>query len=257
MGLGGAFLSDLTDLKRRGFPSGSKLMEIGAQQLSETFFQSETLDEIYGLFGLPRMDIGKPSADFAAATSSAKFWRSLGFDYATIDLDGSPGAIALDLNRDEAPAEMRGAFDLIVNTGTTEHLTNQENAFRVIHDLAKVGAVMHHDLPGGGLALTHGFFAYTPKFFLWLADANDYEILSFKTCSSGTSPVAQWIHNLNRDKGGGNFIDIAAVPDISLRVTLRKKKDQPFVTPLDIPISRLTSLLENPLRAIRRRTAGW
>jgi hypothetical protein len=35
-GLGAAFLSDLVELKRRGLPKGTKLMEIGAQQLSES-----------------------------------------------------------------------------------------------------------------------------------------------------------------------------------------------------------------------------
>jgi hypothetical protein len=169
----------------------------------------------------------------------------------------APEAIAIDLNAEAVPEQMRGAFDLIVNTGTTEHVANQENAFLVIHDLAKVGAVMHHEVPGGGMALNHGFFSYSPRFFLRLADANGYDIVFFKVCCSTTSPVASWVRSINTDKGGRDYMEIDNIPDISLRVSLRKKTDQPFVTPLDIQMSRAAFVRRHPLRAVRRLTRGW
>lgn len=258
MGLGAAFLSDLVELKRRGLPKGTKLIEIGAQQLSEPLFQStECLQQLGNLYGVKLDDIGTPTSDFRSAPRSSRFWRALGFDYSAIDLDGSPEALAIDLNAEAVPEQMRGAFDLIVNTGTTEHVANQENAFLVIHDLAKVGTVMHHEVPGGGMELSHGFFSYSPKFFLRLADANAYEIVFFKVCCSTSSPVASWVRNINRDKGGRDYMEIDEVPDITLRISLRKKADQPFVTPLDIPRSRLSAATENPLRVIRKLARGW
>jgi hypothetical protein len=54
---------------------------------------------------------------------------------------------------------MRDAFDLVINAGTTEHVSNQENAFRVIHDLTKRGGMMNHEVPAGGM-IDHGFFSY-------------------------------------------------------------------------------------------------
>jgi hypothetical protein len=246
------------ELKRRGLPKGTKLIEIGAQQLSESLFQStECLQELGDLYGAKIDDIGTPTSDFRSAPRSSRFWRALGFDYSAIDLDGSPEALAIDLNAEAVPEQMRGAFDFIVNTGTTEHVANQENAFLVIHDLAKVGAVMHHEVPGGGMELSHGFFSYTPKFFLRLADVNRYEIVFFKVRCASSSQVASWVHSINRDKGGTDYMNIDSVQDISLRITLRKRTDQPFVTPLDIPMNRLAVATANPRRAIRKLARGW
>jgi hypothetical protein len=45
------------------------------------------------------------------------------------------------LNHEPTPQKFVGDFDLVVNFGTTEHLLNQYNAFKVIHDATKVGGV--------------------------------------------------------------------------------------------------------------------
>jgi hypothetical protein len=258
MGLGLTFLRELIDLKRTGaLDRAARVVEIGAQQLADSLLEAPELSELYRLFDRKPAALGSPVGpeNFTArAPSSRLLWTSLGFEYAAIDLAGD--AIPLDLNSEPVPESMRGRFDLVINAGTTEHVANQDNAFRVIHDLAKVGAVIHHELPGGGLSLTHGFFSYTPKFFLWLADANGYDVLLFKVFSDGTSPVSKWVHNIVRDKGIGNQ-KLGDVQDITLRITLRKTRDRSFVTPLDVPGSRLSSLRENPLRAIRRRVKGW
>ena len=87
MGLGGAFLLDLIELKRGGFLAGAtKVVEIGAQQLADSFLKSDgLLDEIFGLFGRSRPDLGKPHGNFLMAEdapSSRLFWTALGFEYA-------------------------------------------------------------------------------------------------------------------------------------------------------------------------------
>ena len=84
----------------------------------------------------------------------------------------------LDLNNDRVPEKLLGAFDLVINAGTTEHLANQENAFRVIHDLTRRGGLMYHEVPGGSCT-DHGFVAYQPKFFHRLMQQNDYQ----RSCS--------------------------------------------------------------------------
>jgi hypothetical protein len=261
MGLGAAFINDLIELKQLGLPAGRKLIEIGAQQLAQSLFEPQALRQLENLYGAHLTDIGQPSSDFRNAPLSGRFWRAIGFDYTTIDLDGSPEAVPIDLNKGLAPSKMRGAIDLIVNTGTTEHITNQENAFRVIHDFARPGAIMYHEVPGGGHSLNHGFFSYTPKFFLWLADTNNYEIIMFKVAACGTSPVANWVRNIVGDKGDIDMLETVNVQDISLRIALRKKKDIEFATPLDIPMSRLASICQNPEHAVRRRIRwamrGW
>jgi cyclopropane fatty-acyl-phospholipid synthase-like methyltransferase len=58
----------------------------------------------------------------------------------------------LDLNHDIVPEDWRSRFDLLINAGTTEHVVNHDNAFRVMHDLVKVGGFMIHEVPVAGFA---------------------------------------------------------------------------------------------------------
>src|SRR5262249_1676129 len=99
------------------------------------------------------------------------FWRWLGFDYASIDIDGNPGSIPLDLNYDHTAQEILGRYNLVTNFGSTEHVANQLNAFKIMHDLTTVGGVMLHSLPVQG-NVNHGLINYNLKFFWMLARSN-------------------------------------------------------------------------------------
>ena len=101
---------------------------------------------------------------------------AFGSGYAAIDIDASPGSIPLDLNFDDVPAEFKASFALVTNFGTTEHVANQLNAFKTIHDLAEVGGVMIHTVPAQGY-MNHGLVNYNPKFFWMLARSNGYKWL--------------------------------------------------------------------------------
>jgi hypothetical protein len=95
-----------------------------------------------------------------------------------IDLDGSAiirGAMALDLNE---PVSHRDpdCFDIIINSGTLEHIFNQHQAWKTIHEACKVGGIMVHALPLWGW-LDHGFYNYHPTFVADIAKMNDYKIL--------------------------------------------------------------------------------
>jgi hypothetical protein len=180
MGLGIGFLHSLIALKRAGHLEGTKrIVEIGAQQLGDTLLQAPELAELYGLFGRTQPYLGELSGDDFTnkAPPAEPFWRSLGFDYAAIDFGGHRNSIALDLNRDSVPGHLRGAFDFVVNAGTTEHVANQDNAFRVIHDLTADGGIMLHEVPSSGVEFNHGLIAYNPKFFHILCRDNAYRVL--------------------------------------------------------------------------------
>jgi hypothetical protein len=164
------------------------------------------------------------------------FWKWLGFDYASIDIDGGPYSIPLDLNYDDAPWEARGKYPLVTNFGTTEHVVNQLNAFKVIHDLTAVDGIMVHNLPSQGM-LNHGLVNYNPKFFWMLARSNAYKWLYFDYTSAAV------YYELPR-----NIVDSVASfkPDIAQRgrgyrvadgaliIALQKVYDLGFVPPLDI-----------------------
>jgi SAM-dependent methyltransferase len=227
MGLGNVFLRDLIELKQKGALDGAgRVMEIGAQQLSDSLMLAPDLPVAYALFGCTSPPLFKPvgAANFAeSAPSSAPFWAALGFERSAIDVDGD--AIRLDLNRGRVPRRLRGAFDLVVNGGTTEHVANQMNAFRIIHHLVRVGGVMYHELPAGGL-IDHGLVSYQPKFFNMLAKLNGYEALYIRYTAWGPSKIPDYLRKSN-PYGGDSVVDC------SLRVALRKLHNMPFICPFD------------------------
>jgi hypothetical protein len=253
MALSRNLLTDLASLKRRGALDGfSEVVEIGAQQLAPNFLRDlPALDELYTLFGKACPELGQPGDAGRIdgierlpdnAPSSRLFWQSLGFNYRSIEFDGHRDSIAIDLNRDAVPRQLRGKFHLVVNTGTTEHVANQDNAFRVMHDLATVGGIMIHALPAGGM-MNHGLINYNTKFFFHLCRENGYEVLMLKTVATGINPVPQNILDSNRQFGDGVdafhetgiVTEDASVTDFFVLAMLRKKNANPFVTPLDIP----------------------
>ena len=245
MGLSSNFVADLTELKKRAALDGiSSVIEIGAQQLSNALLRSkEATDDLFRLYNRLSQALGSPNFQGAInglehqpddAPASRLFWESLGFTYSALDFDGHRDSIAIDLNRDFVPRRLRGSFDLAVNTGTTEHVANQDNAFRVIHDLVRPGGIMMHDLPAQGM-MTHGLINYNPKFFWHLCRENRYEVLFLKVCSHPLNPVPANVLDSNIQFSGHQHISIESIPDFTIRAALRKTSNHPFVTPLDIP----------------------
>jgi len=143
MGLWPKLLEDMCELKRAGFVNrGGRIAEIGQQQLTDQFLHADKLlAEVYQLFEAPRIRLGTPvgADNFTEHAPLARpFWQSLGFEYVAIDLVGD-NIIKLDLNRDAVPLQLQHTQDIVLNGGTTEHVANQDNAFRCIHDLTKPG----------------------------------------------------------------------------------------------------------------------
>jgi hypothetical protein len=243
--LNNTFLEDLSELKRRGaLDRCSSVIEIGAQQLSNNFLQdNDLLSRCCALFGKEKTSLGSPIESKTVDgveqladgnPTSRQFWQSIGFAYASVEFDGHRDSIPLDLNYNRV-RRMRAAFDLIVNTGTTEHVANQDNAFRVMHDLCKLGGIMYHQLPAGGM-MTHGLVTYTPKFFWHLCRENHYEALILRVSSHDANPVPQDVRDSNLNHVGHDPIPgDQVVPDFMIVAVSRKHHDKPFVMPLDLP----------------------
>ena len=239
MGLNEHFLGLMIGLKEKGQLNGLRVMEIGAQQLSDSLLRDrasqEKLARLYGKSpaDLPDFDWreGGPTELWPHARS---FYEALGYEYACIDIDGTPGALALDLNYDEVPSAHRGRYDLVTNFGTTEHVLNQLNAFRLIHDLTAPGGVMIHEVPAQGL-IDHGFLAYNPKMFRLMGESNGYATLFFDfrwTEVRGVLPIhivaeiENYISTIGRP--------LCGISEAVLFVVQQKVRDRPFVPPLDV-----------------------
>jgi hypothetical protein len=222
---------------------GNRIIEIGAQQLANSFLRSsdlirkaESLIDSNTPFAIPepgKTVLGPGNAELqeAEAPYAREFFVASGLDYAAIDVDGSPQSISLDLNFDSIPNEMRGRYDIVTNFGTTEHICNQLNAFKAMHELASPGAVMIHHLPAGGVP-NHGLINYNPKFFWYLARSNDYKWL-YMDFHGGGGPyelptnIIEYIQKYEpeavRNMKGRKTVDYA------VHVALQKTLDIPFV----------------------------
>lgn len=250
MGMGAGVLPLLMTLKRRGYiPNGSAVIEIGAQQLDDSFLgATDDIAAIGRLFGLtsapPSFAWTGPRSDtnvLAGAPLARDFWTWLGFNYASIDIDGSPGSIPLDLNYDEVPAELVGRYDVVTNFGTTEHVANQLQPFKIIHDLAAAGALMLHVLPAGGMP-THGLVSYNPKFFWLLGRSNGYKIAFMtmgKSAPEGLPDDLVEFLALYQPQAQSDFAAFR-MPATSIVVALQKVFDTPFVAPLDVSTGSTT-----------------
>ena len=102
------------------------------------------------------------------------YYRELGIEYDSIDLNGKDGALKLDLTK---PIDLKPR-DVVMNLGTSEHILNQEAVFRNIHNLSNYRMI--HQVPIKGSRPGHGYWGYTYRFFKMLAVINDYEIIKME-----------------------------------------------------------------------------
>jgi hypothetical protein len=244
MGIGSNDLECLIQLARHKLVKpGRAVAEIGAQQLNKSFFSDENLireaGELFGVrdpFPLKPSEHGDGDGNLDPSDPLAReFWRWLGFDYLAIDIDGSPQSLPLDLNCDDVPPRLRGRFSLVTNFGTTEHICNQLNSFKIVHDLCAPDGIMLHVLPIQGY-FNHGLINYNPKFFWMLARSNDYGWVHVDYHRGTGQPFPQ---NIIED--GKNFspqiidrFDGYLAEDCSLMMVLQKSLDIPFVAPIDV-----------------------
>ena len=251
----------LIRIKEEGhIPNRASVIEIGAQQLSNSLLRAkaevETLGRLFGVHSMsplptPVSSVVEPSGYerlSPEAPLARDLWTWLGFSYASIDIDGSPSTIALDLNFDDVPEGLIGKHHLVTNFGTTEHVANQLNAFKVVHDLAASGGVMIHNLPSQG-GFNHGLVNYTPKFFWMLARSNNYRWLHFEfSPDSAMHPLPDNVVESVRpfvQKGDKAFADYR-VAECSIAVAFQKRDDAPYVPPIDVPtgtVSRSREML--------------
>jgi hypothetical protein len=240
----------LIRLREGGYlPDRASIIEIGAQQISNSVLrnspQVERLGQLFGAQTTAPIPPPRPAAVGSDgyermaedAPAARELWTWLGCSYASIDIDGSPGSIPLDLNFASAPRELVSKHHLVTNFGTTEHIANQLNAFKVVHDLTAPGGVMMHTLPAQG-AFNHGLINYNPKFFWALARANEYRWLFFDFMSDAVPhPMPDNLVEAVRPFRAEIDETAAAyqVHECSLWVALQKRNDAPFAAPSDGP----------------------
>lgn len=108
-------------------------------------------------------------------------------EHISIDWNGQNGALKKDLSR--PIDEWKNYFDMVTNYGTSEHVSDQYQVFRNIHNFCKVGGAMVHSVPIIGGWKTHCDFHYNTEFFDLLSKETGYKcvinetrVMSFRGC---------------------------------------------------------------------------
>jgi hypothetical protein len=255
MGMNAKDLGLLIKLAREGhIQKKSSIIEIGAQQCANCLLSCEDKIKILGaLFDihtphpLPKPGIrqfinGLELLETQAPPTSI-LWKWLEFNYFSVDLDESFDSLFIDLNYDEIPHEEREKYQIVTNFGTTEHVVNQLQAFKIIHDLTNAKGIMIHNVPTQGYQ-THGLINYNPKFFWTLARSNNYEWIFADYVSS---EIYQDLHPAILEEKAKFCDDIRErgkrykSADATITIVLKKNISHPFVSPLDISTGTKTT----------------
>lgn len=193
--------------------------------------------------------LGCAGTDITPCRSSAEMWRKLGRKIVSLDLVGSgDDLVQFDLNSDQIPREMRGQFDLVTNCGTSEHVMNQHNVFKVMHELARSNGVMYHSVPIAGHT-NHGLISYNLRMFTAVGRTNNYMPLDFLlSVHPGNRALDSGLLTLLREFPGFRRVRSEGYPwnldratrefvstDANARVIFQKLEDAPFKIPLQLP----------------------
>jgi hypothetical protein len=149
--------------------------------------------------------------------------------YTSIDLQpATDHHIQQDLN---VPFDLGLQFDICINNGTTEHVFNQANCYKAIHDHTRAGGLMIHWTPCLGW-INHGLYNVQPGFFPDLARANSYEIC---LAALGTDSNLYNLFALNEALLAAH----SDMRDSLVMVVMRKTSDVAFRPPLQAFYSHL------------------
>ena len=116
-----------------------------------------------------------------------QYYERRGVAHTSFDLNGDHGALPVDLAEPIRQAQWLGAFDIVTNSGTTEHVepfAAQYVCFRNIHDCLRAGGVAISLVPDvdeldlRGAWKGHCNHYYSHAFFARLAELNQYELVA-------------------------------------------------------------------------------
>ena len=105
-----------------------------------------------------------------------KIYEERGVLHTSMDLNGRDGALPIDLGQ-PVPSIYVNQFDVVTNYGTIEHINNQFETFKNVHDMCKEGGIMIHVFPLLGNWLKHCRYHYSEKFVTKLASVCDYCVI--------------------------------------------------------------------------------
>ena len=161
---------------------GMKMCELGNQRIGDTGRKYLEDNDI------PSVETGK------------ELFTHIGFKHTSIDINGEDGALPIDLTKPIIGNHPLPSFDIITNFGTSEHVPDQYQCFKNMHNMCKNNGLFISVVPALGYINTmtntetskkfvtlHGLYNYTFEFFRDLADLCKYEILDERIIRHSTA----------------------------------------------------------------------
>jgi SAM-dependent methyltransferase len=266
----GITFKNLDELREKGvLRAGGSVLDIGSSNL---YLASE--EDVRGFLGrygkqadpafCARVAKGSAYGPNGVANESfvGELLEAAGLSYRSFDIAEGYKTEIFDLNAKALPREHKGRFDAVLNFGTTEHVMNQHNAMRVIHDAVKPGGFIVHEVPSLGF-IDHGYIAYTPRFFFDLAGYNEYDVVEFAYRGPAQGkPIMNIVRDYSQHFPAlGRYAPIADIgghtaTDFAIYIIYQKIKDLPFRSPMETSTSvgkvHLPASIGKTLSLVRR-----
>lgn len=250
----GISMGAIHTLERYGLlGAGRRLLDFGSSNL-----YTASADEIIAFVNrhnpTPRADLNAWATRLAAGSQTdasgtalnqsfaGELLEAVNMPYDAVDIADGYKTTIVDLNTTALPPPMVGAYDSVVNFGTSEHILNQMSVFAAVHAATKTGGMIMHSVPSVGY-VDHGYFTYTSRFFFDLAGYNQYEVVDmwyeggvvhenvfasarqYQTYFPALTKRLDMIGKEERE----TRLDGIAVPMIALCIVYRKVKDVGFM----------------------------
>lgn len=132
------------------------------------------------------------SIDVSQPVDDDRLFRLLGFDHVeSIDYSGFEGATRIvDLNC-AIPSELHERFDVVLDSGTLEHVFHLPNALSNAISMAKVGGRVIISAPSSNY-MDHGFYMFSPTLFMDYFVANNLAIETFYIIRHSIDARSPW-----------------------------------------------------------------
>ena len=118
-------------------------------------------------------------------STGKEYFENRGIAHTSFDINGQHGAFRVDLSEPIRDPDWLGAFDIVTNAGTSEHIepfTTQYECFMNVHNCLKQGGIAVHMVPDiveleqRDLWKNHCNYYYSHEFFTLLAEFNGYDL---------------------------------------------------------------------------------
>ena len=136
------------------------------------------------LAGLRLLELGNQqfrSSALGAKVAAKRVFEILGAEHTSIDINGQDGALPLDLSRPIEDPKLMGAFDVVTNFGTSEHVSDQLECWHNIYRFVRVGGLVVSSVPHLSYPVGHCEYYYEENFFEALAQYAGFSIEVLKT----------------------------------------------------------------------------